>query len=531
MMWRPKKAREQQEAAASSSARESSDAPAAAADAAAAADVAFDARQDDLEEESGSDGEEEQGDEDEDDFPPCIVCFEPLVFAAVPPCNHRMVESEHLIVTKTDKRYQDWGIFGTTATNGYLKWDPDTECFYDDVDHLHFLKGLSKKLCPICLADRRRRAGEGGSGGEARNDFGLKEFASIDDLKKHLRHAHDRYLCDICLAHRKVFLQQQQLFTQSGLHRHIRKGDGDSSFKGHPFCKWCRTNFYGDAELYGHLQQEHFTCQICRRDNNSPFRYSFFRQYDDLERHFRKEHYLCEHRECLEAKWVVFASPVDLKAHMIEVHGSTDRYLPVNFTIRRSDRAGEGVRDPDDSGTLTMGPVAQIRASDRPFNAPLSSGAFTSGGHDQSAAAANAPQGDFDMSGTDFPSLPADRGGPIGWPPSSRAGRGKAAPASRGGADFPSLGRPSAAKSSAPSGSSGKWGRPGARARGNASSSANGFPALPTPAWGGAGASSPSSAAVAGAAGGGGGGKGKKNKGKGKGGVDKALAKLAIRQG
>jgi E3 ubiquitin-protein ligase ZNF598 len=46
----------------------------------------------------------------------------------------------------------------------------------------------------------------------------------------------------------------------------------------------------------------------------------YFVNYNELWKHFQAEHYLCGAPECLEQKFVVFESEIDLKAHIMEVH-------------------------------------------------------------------------------------------------------------------------------------------------------------------------------------------------------------------
>ena len=46
----------------------------------------------------------------------------------------------------------------------------------------------------------------------------------------------------------------------------------------------------------------------------------YFVNYDELWKHFSAEHYPCGAPECLEQKFVVFESEIDLKAHIMEVH-------------------------------------------------------------------------------------------------------------------------------------------------------------------------------------------------------------------
>ena len=60
------------------------------------------------------------------------------------------------------------------------------------------------------------------------------------------------------------------------------------SRQGHPLCKYCRTRFYGDGELYSHMQTEHYLCHLCQRLH--PGRFVYYRGYPELEGHFRASH-------------------------------------------------------------------------------------------------------------------------------------------------------------------------------------------------------------------------------------------------
>jgi hypothetical protein len=110
--------------------------------------------------------------------------------------------------------------------------------------------------------------------------------------------------------------------------------------------------------LYTHCRDKHERCHICdRRDGTRKQQY--FVNYDSLEVHFRKDHFLCPDRECLEKKFVVFDSEMDLKAHQIETHpnGLSSAALRVDMSGfqfrapheqeaggRRDDRRREGGR-------------------------------------------------------------------------------------------------------------------------------------------------------------------------------------------
>lgn len=146
------------------------------------------------------------------------------------------------------------------------------------------------------------------------------------DLHRHVRAVHHKKICDLCSRHKKVFTHEHELFTDQELNKHMRKGDDNpgaidqSGFKGHPECGFCRQRFYGDDELYVHCREKHERCFICDRRGGQP---QYYVDYNSLELHFRKDHFPCMERACLDKKFVVFASEMDLKAHQLEEHGDT----------------------------------------------------------------------------------------------------------------------------------------------------------------------------------------------------------------
>lgn len=130
---------------------------------------------------------------------------------------------------------------------------------------------------------------------------------------------------DLCTRNKKVFTHEHELFTNQELRRHERHGDDvpgaidQSGFKGHPECGFCRQRFYGDDELYAHCRDRHERCHICDRQSSNR-QQQYYIDYNALEDHFQKDHFLCLDQECLEKKFVVFESQMDLKAHQLENH-------------------------------------------------------------------------------------------------------------------------------------------------------------------------------------------------------------------
>ncbi|RWR94406.1 zinc finger protein 598-like protein [Cinnamomum micranthum f. kanehirae] len=311
----------------------------------------------------------------------CAVCAESLEWVAYGSCGHRevcstcvvrlrfvlddrrcclcKVESATVFVTKALGDYtrmiNDFSVFPSDATEGRVGsywYHEDTQAFFDDVDHYKMIKAMCNLSCSIC--DKL---------GEEEGNDGIKrrsKFKSIEQLKGHLYHRHRMFMCSLCLEGRKIFICEQKLYTRAQLNQHINTGDSEvdgneserGGFMGHPMCEFCRNPFYGDNELYLHMSTEHYTCHICQRQH--PGQYEYYKNYDDLEIHFRQEHFLCENEACLAKKFIVFQSESEMKRHNAIEHGghmsrskrNAALQIPTSFRFRRSNeqdrRRGRG---------------------------------------------------------------------------------------------------------------------------------------------------------------------------------------------
>jgi E3 ubiquitin-protein ligase ZNF598 len=160
---------------------------------------------------------------------------------------------------------------------------------------------------------------------------------SWPDLHKHVRSQHHKKICDLCSRHKKVFTHEHVLFTDAELHKHNRKGDDNpgaidqSGFKGHPICDICKTRYYSDDELFVHCRENHEKCFLCERTSGIP---QYYKDYNELVIHFVKDHFMCSHKDCLEQKFIVFPTELDLKAHQLSEHGNE-----LSKDVRRDARA------------------------------------------------------------------------------------------------------------------------------------------------------------------------------------------------
>ena len=280
----------------------------------------------------------------------CVICASPVEHNSVAPCNHRTchicalrwralykkkacahcrTNSNFVIFTDDpNKRYEEYD------DDGYVRVDDNLGIRYEKQDIFEDTVLLLRYNCPDPSCD--------------------VACLGWPDLHRHVKGVHGKTMCDLCTRNKKVFTHEHELFTTSELRKHEKFGDDNpgaidqSGFKGHPECGFCRKRFYGDDELYMHCREQHEKCHVCDRQGG-PLQNQYYRDYNALEEHFGKDHFPCLDKECLEQKFVVFASEIDLSAHQLEKHPN-GMSKDARRDARRVDMSGFDYRVPRESG-------------------------------------------------------------------------------------------------------------------------------------------------------------------------------------
>ncbi|XP_047072850.1 E3 ubiquitin-protein ligase hel2-like [Lolium rigidum] len=327
----------------------------------------------------------------------CAVCAEPLQWVAYGVCGHRevcpacvarlrfvlrdhrccicMTHCPAVFATKAlgdrTKLIGDFSALPAVAGEGKAGeywYHEATQVWFDDVDQYRTVRALCQFSCTVCKDSAGTGTGSGKKGGgKASKAKHKKKIGSIEQLKVHLFDHHHLYMCDLCLDGRKVFSCDQKLYTKPQLNKHIKNGDSEvdgskverRGFVGHPMCGFCKIPFYGKEELYSHVTREHFSCHICQRQQRGQ---EYFMTYDELEMHFRSDHFFCEDRECLEKKFIVFQSEAELKRHNAVEHRERKSHAKRTATFKASSShncqiLGRG------SGNQVASVAAPVRAS------------------------------------------------------------------------------------------------------------------------------------------------------------------------
>lgn len=247
----------------------------------------------------------------------CVICANPYQFVAVTPCNHRVChrcllrqrvlydkkacllcrsDNETVVISQAEFA-QD---FDSYSTKDFVKYDAKRHKqwaieFTDDRLLLETERLLSY-LCSLCE----------------------ESFDQFRPLQDHVRLAHAKFYCLICCKHKKAFVDELPVFTHKQLVRHQTEGD-DNGFSGHPECKHCHTRFYSEDELNVHIRDRHERCHIC--DQTTPKTADYYKNYESLYKHFKRDHFVCTVPQCVEKGFVVFADDLELAAHMVKEHG------------------------------------------------------------------------------------------------------------------------------------------------------------------------------------------------------------------
>lgn len=72
-------------------------------------------------------------------------------------------------------------------------------------------------------------------------------------------------------------LSEQRLYTQTGLEKHMKKGDVDEEgnvYFFHPYCSFCIKSFYDEEAMQRHVP-DHFNCFICGPE----YKYVYYKNY------------------------------------------------------------------------------------------------------------------------------------------------------------------------------------------------------------------------------------------------------------
>jgi len=265
-------------------------------------------------------------------------------------------ENQQVIIDSIEnakESFEEYPLWGNELGNEYF-FREDAGMFFPTSYYEQEIQPYFGYSCGVCSEytddisenNQQKQESTGDNRQPSRNNKSKKSSKGgpLRRLQDHLRQKHHLTLCQLCVEFKRDFVAVLPRFTPSQLKTHLTKGDGsESGFKGHPLCEFCRPKrFYDLTQLHMHLQKEHYRCHVCDKQGLVD---QYFRNYDALEHHFDRQHFLCKDSQCLAARFMVFENEIDLRAHERSIHGGPSTgstKIQLEFKIRRSGYAGEG---------------------------------------------------------------------------------------------------------------------------------------------------------------------------------------------
>ncbi|ETO06394.1 hypothetical protein RFI_31001 [Reticulomyxa filosa] len=267
-----------------------------------------------------------------------------------------------------------------------VEFDSEIDVFFEDLQTLWHFSHIRSFHCPVC--DNRAK----------HSDYS-KRYGTAKKLLQHMRESHEsQVLCGVCLQHAHLFIGEQRIFNIRELKDHMKYGsparDGFPKTEPHSWCSMCSKQYYNKEYLHLHCQKDHFSCHWCQNSGHVEFFktreilvcnlssmfyymhvhmhiYTYIYVYvctliwtcngfmDNIqEEHFRSDHQLCEHPQCLNARdFVVFNDPLSLQQHQESFHGikyATTQAKKQAMQIKTSFRYGDEERQRDRADVLII---------------------------------------------------------------------------------------------------------------------------------------------------------------------------------
>ncbi|GBC07131.1 hypothetical protein RclHR1_07280008 [Rhizophagus clarus] len=186
----------------------------------------------------------------------CYICSDPIEIYSISKCNHRTChlcslrtrilldsetcaycrtqQNEILLTRDSEKSFEE-------LKSASMNWITISEInvLCEDASIFHTVTHLMEFQCPSKNCNATCKDWHG--------------------LTNHVRIAHNKLFCTMCIVNRKIFTSEHQLYTREELISHYNGNNTtDPYFQGHPSCTECNNiHFYDSSELYDHYIIHH----------------------------------------------------------------------------------------------------------------------------------------------------------------------------------------------------------------------------------------------------------------------------------
>jgi hypothetical protein len=195
--------------------------------------------------------------EPEKKFWQCEFCHDKwkvVVFTSTPNCVLKQLqqqEQEFSHGNSTTTNTQQLQASSSSSSSPVIDiascvYDSELELYFDSKQLMLQFQKMRSVYCVICDEQQQQQQQQNA------NTINTPFFENISLLQAHLTKTHHKYLCDACLATRKIFPFERQPMSKQQLLVHYKNGDAAKGLDGgtnpHPFCEFCVVPFYSKGE-------------------------------------------------------------------------------------------------------------------------------------------------------------------------------------------------------------------------------------------------------------------------------------------
>ena len=257
----------------------------------------------------------------------CVICGEQLSFYSIGKCNHK--EICYYCAIKNRLFYDDMKcpLCNTNLSivficpisenktfeelskedlSSYYKDEEESKdlgIYYTDVSSYEAALQLNSYKCPIEYCVK------------------TEPFETFEDLTNHLLLNHQKFYCKVCIKDGKKFLSEQRVYDKNEIKEHNLYGDLEDEIPPHHYCPFDKELFYDFENLYKHMNNSHFLCDICKVMNKSIL---FYSALPNLIQHNKLYHYCCPFKDCKDVLYIAFGTKKKLIEHLETKHNQKD---------------------------------------------------------------------------------------------------------------------------------------------------------------------------------------------------------------
>lgn len=261
----------------------------------------------------------------------CMICDNAIRYRVLTPCDHSdlclqcylravICYNNHSCVVCT-KEYSSYPIATTNLSPGITYKSAESKSkllqlnefhlLYSDAAVLNEIMNYMSFRCSFCKTKFSVFTNPNQLTTTATNlpqNLNNRINNAQNEFSNHLKNIHHQCACFICLNSHRFLPCEAISYSQRDFKLHKSEM--------HKKCPCCPFVGFDAHELEIHMNDIHVRCDICLQLYNKVL---WFKNETELLDHYKKDHYICYHPECIDSL-IAFPTQLELLQHLTRVH-------------------------------------------------------------------------------------------------------------------------------------------------------------------------------------------------------------------